>query len=91
MSVHIIFGYLIAIVAGIVALVKRPFKNRESTSLSFYNFIGTFNICISIVGAMFIYSDSGNLITGQLIIFLVTFVIGLFILESIYFDRTKSD
>lgn len=91
MSIHIIFGYLIAVVMGIIAIARRPYTHTKNSSVSLYNFIGTFNICISIVGAIFIYVDNGNKISGQLMMFFVTFIIGLFILENIYFNREKSD
>ena len=77
MSIHIIIAFLIAIIAGIIVLVKLPFRNRTNPSIYFYNFIGTFNICIGLAGGMFIYSDSGNQVTMQLLIFLFPFLIGI--------------
>ena len=91
MSIHIIIAFLIAIIAGIIVLVKLPFRNRTNPSIYFYNFIGTFNICIGLAGGMFIYSDSGNQVTMQLLIFLFPFLIGISILKNIYFRNQKKN
>lgn len=87
MSIHIILGYFFALILGIVAIAKRPFTHKEGSSKIIYNFIGTFNIHIAIVGALFIYVDNGNDISGQITMFIVPFVIGLFVLENIYFNN----
>jgi len=91
MFFHFVFSYLIAFVSGIMTLVKRPFNIKNDSSLIFYNFIGTFNICIGIVGGLFIYIDNGNKFTGLLFICLIPFIIGLTILEGIYFGRQKNN
>jgi hypothetical protein len=91
MSIHIIFGYLIAIVSGMIAIFKRPNRYKLNGSASFYNFIGTFNICISVIGSIFVYVDNENKISAQLIMFLVTFIIGIFILENIYFNSKRNN
>ncbi|MFT3934495.1 MAG: hypothetical protein QM726_12810 [Chitinophagaceae bacterium] len=91
MSIYLSIGYVIAIAGGVIALIKRPFKNKGSLSVSFFNFVATFNICIGIAGGIFIFSENKNKLTEQLAIFLAPLVVGLAILYSIYFKRFPKD
>ena len=70
MSIHIMLGYLVAVVLGIVSLFKVPFKNKKTGSLSIYNFIGTLNVYVAAIGLLFIYSDNNNHLSGQMSIFI---------------------
>ena len=87
MSIQIILGCFIAITLGGIVVAKRPYLNVKSWTKSIYNFIGTFNVYIAIVGALFIYSNNGNQLSEQITIFIVPFILGLYVLKNIYFNK----
>jgi uncharacterized membrane protein YjjP (DUF1212 family) len=87
MSIHIILGCLLALSLGMIAIAKRPYTHKKSSTKSIYNFIGTFNVHIAIVGALFIYVGNVNHLSEQIAIFIVPLIIGLFVLKNIYFNK----
>ncbi|RYG20205.1 MAG: hypothetical protein EOO07_05295 [Chitinophagaceae bacterium] len=89
MVFDLIFGFLLAFVGGILALVQWPFRHLKNTFVSIYNSIGTFNIYFSIVAGMSAYYNSGNKLTIAHVLSLITFCMGLVILQGIYLGRHK--
>jgi hypothetical protein len=87
MSIQIILGCFIAITLGGIAVAKRPYLNVKKWTKTIYNFIGTFNVHIAIVGALFIYINNGNQLSEQIAIFIVPFILGLYVLKNIYFNK----
>jgi hypothetical protein len=87
MSIQIILGCFIAITLGGIAVAKRPYLNLKNWTKSIYNFIGTFNVHIAIVGSLYIYINNENQLSEQIAIFIVPFILGLYVLKNIYFNK----
>lgn len=85
--IRLIFGYLIAVVAGTIAITFGRNKIKTHNSTVFYIFSGMLNIMISIVAPIFIYMESGKDYNVYILFFLMPFIIGLIIFKNIYFNK----
>ena len=85
-----IFGYLIPVVAGTLAILLRPIKMKSISSIILYNLIAALNIMISIAGPILISIESKNQYNIYLIFFILPFIIGFLIFKNIYFNRVRT-
>jgi hypothetical protein len=89
--IAIIAGYLLSILLSMMLIAARFSKRKNELPIGLYNVIGVFDICISIVGCGFIYFDNRNSILWQMLPFLLSFLIALFIFEDIYINKVEGE
>jgi hypothetical protein len=84
-SIYLIFSYFFALILAAIALILNYKKKYLSSILN--NLFGTYNTYIGIIGFLYLYYDDRNKFSFQMIIFLIPFVIGIFILQRAYIRK----
>jgi len=80
--IYCILTLFVGLATGIVALIFRFLKSIKDKSNFFYNFIGTLNICLGIVGLAL--AALNQLDKPWVILFAFSLFIGIFIMSDIY-------
>lgn len=85
MSINLVVAYLLAILLGLFSIISRPYKS----AVGFFNFIGTYNLFVTIAGSIFIFIDNDHAFSPIHLVFLLPLVIALLVLEHAYFAETE--
>jgi len=83
-AIRLLIWYLIALIAGIIAVIRMQQRVKLNKSVILYNLIGSLNVSISIAGLIFIYIEGGNLFNTNIIFLILSFLVGLVIFKGIY-------
>lgn len=71
--------------AGVAVLLARLLKLMKNPDSFFYNFVGTLNVCLGVLGL--VLTIQGDLDTNWIYLFAISFLIGLGISADIYLSK----
>ena len=84
-AINLVIAYIAGVLMGFIGIINRPYKS----AVGFYNFIGTYNLCLVVGGSIFVYVDNDHQFSAIHIVFIFPLVIALYILEHVYFSDAE--